>query len=113
MKFNSTKREEAEDGLYDRLGHAHHAGGEGGADRRAQELGVGEDAAGEYEEREHERKAGVQRRDGGADVGRFPEYHGDGDEDGEGVVAIDIQHFHNTFRIITSISIVLLSNLRQ
>ena len=101
MKLNSTKCEEAEDGLYDRLGHAHHAGGEGGADRRAQELGVGEDAAGEYEEREHERKAGVQRRDGGADVGRFPEYHGDGDEDGEGVVAIDIQHFHNTFRIIT------------
>ena len=56
MELDSAKCEEAEDSLEDGLGHAHQAGGQGGADCGAQELRVGEDTARDNEEAEYEAK---------------------------------------------------------
>lgn len=99
MELYSTKCEEPEDCLNNRLGHANHAGGESGAHRGAEKLGVGEDAAGEDEETEDNGEAGVEAADGVSDLGGFTEDHGHGDEDREGVVTIDIEHFNNAFVI--------------
>lgn len=60
MKLDAAECEESEDSLEDRLGHTHEAGGQGGADSRAQELGVGEHTAGDNQEAEHEAELGVQ-----------------------------------------------------
>ena len=59
MELDSAKCEEAEDGLEDGLGHAHEAGGEGGADCGTQELRVGEDTARDNEEAKYEAKPGL------------------------------------------------------
>ena len=59
MKLDSAKCEEAEDSLEDGLGHAHEAGGEGGADCGTQELRVGEDTARDNEEAKYEAKPGL------------------------------------------------------
>ena len=96
MKLDPAECEEAEDGLEDGLGHAHEAGGEGGADRGTEELWVGEDTAGDYEEPEHQAEPGVQRVQRLADGGRLPQDDAQGQKDGQRVVAVDEDHLQDT-----------------
>ena len=96
MKLNPAECEEAEDGLEDGLGHAHEAGGEGGADRGAQELGVGEDTAGYDEEPEHQAEPGVQGVQRLADGGRLPQDDAQGQKDRQRVVAVHEDHLQDT-----------------
>ena len=96
MELDTAECEEAEDGLEDGLGHAHEAGGEGGADRGAEELGVGEDTARDYEEAKHEAESGLQPVKGLADGGRLPQDYAEGQKDGQGVVAVHEDHLQDT-----------------
>ena len=100
MKFDPSKCEEPQYGLYDWLGHSYHAGGESRADCSTQELWVGEDAAWQDEETKDHEEGGVQGWEGGGDVGRLAQDHGDRDEDWQSVVCIDMQHLNDTFVIL-------------
>ena len=94
MKFNSSKGEEAEDSLYHRLGNTNHAGGERGADSSAHELAPSENAAREDEQGEDGGETGRSRRQTHPDLGRLPHHHGHGEEYGERVEAVHMEHFH-------------------
>ena len=95
MKLDPAECEEAEDGLEDRLGHTHQAGGQGGADSGAQELGVGEDTARDDQEAEHEAELGVKVVQRLAYGGRLPEDDAQGQEDGQRVVAVHVDHLQD------------------
>ena len=95
MKLDPSKCEDAEDCLEDGLGHTHKAGGEGGADCSAQELRVGEDTARDNEEAEYEAKSGLQKVQGLANGGRLPQDHAEGQKDGQGVLAVHVDHLQD------------------
>ena len=95
MKLDPTKCEEAEDSLEDGLGHAHEAGGEGGADCSTQELRVGEDTARDNEEAEYEAKPGLQSVEGLANGGWLPQDDTEGQKDGQGVVAVHVDYLQD------------------
>ena len=93
--MDSAKCEEAEDSLEDGLGHAHEAGGQGGADCGTQELRVGEDTARDNEEAEYEAKPGLKSVQGLANGGRLPQDDAQGQKDGQGVVAVHVDHLQD------------------
>ena len=95
MKLDPAKCEEAEDSLEDGLGHAHEAGGEGGADCGAQELRVGEDTARDNEEAEYEAKPSLQSVQGLANGGWLPQDDAEGQKDGQSVVAVHVDHLQD------------------
>ena len=95
MKLDPTECKEAKDGLEDGLGHTHQAGGQGGADRGAQELGVGEHTARNDKEAEHEAELGVKIVQWLAYWGRLPEDDAQGQEDGQRVVAVHVDHLQD------------------
>ena len=97
VKLDPAKCEEAEDCLEDGLGHAHKASGEGGADSGAQELRVGEDTARDNEEAEYEAKPGLQSVQGLANGGGLPQDDAEGQKDGQGVVAVHVDHLQDAF----------------
>ena len=59
MELNSPECEESHDGLYDRLGHPHHAGGESRAHGSTHELRPGENTAGDDQGDEDGEEAGL------------------------------------------------------
>ena len=100
VEGDASEGEEAEYGLDDGLGHAHHAGGEGGADGRAQELRVGEHTAGEDEQREHQAEPRLQAARARPDGGGLAQHEAEGEEDGQRVVAVDVQHLQDPLVVL-------------
>ena len=95
MKLDPTECEEAKDCLEDGLGHPHQTGGQGGADRGAEELGVGENTARDDQEAKHEAELGVKIVQRLAYGGRLSEDDAQGQEDGQRVVAVHVDHLQD------------------
>ena len=96
MKLDPAKCEEAEDSLEDGLCRAIKAGCKGGADCGTQELRVDEDTARDNEEAKHEAKPGLQSVQGLANGGSLPQDDAKGQKDGQGVIAVHIDHLQDT-----------------
>ena len=100
MELYSSECEEAEDGLYDRLGDSHHAGGQCRAHRGAHELRPGQHAAGDDQREKYGIEAGHDGGEALSYLDWFPQDHGDCEEYWQGVVAVNVEHLNDRSMVL-------------